>query len=96
MKPPLLQRKKVFAATCLQFLSCLTAADPGTKRRKGAVDIVDDDGILEDIVLTSTSAPSATRREEKTRDINAFFNEVQPVTLRDGTTKRYRICKKCP
>lgn len=72
-------------ATCLQFLSCLTAADPGTKCRKGAVDIVNDDGILEDIVLTSTSAPSATHCEEKTWDINAFFNEVQPIT--------FRVCK---
>jgi hypothetical protein len=81
---------------CLQFVSHLTAIDSGAKRRKGAVDIVDDDGILEDIVITSASAPSATRREEKTRDINAFFDEVQPVTLRDGTTKRYRICKNCP
>ena len=77
-------------------MSRLTAIDSGAKRRKGAVDIVDDDGILEDIVVTSASAPSVTRREEKTRDINAFFDEVQPVTLRDGTTKWYRICKNCP
>ena len=77
-------------------MSHLTAIDSGAKRRKGAVDIVDNDGTLEDIVITSASAPSATRCEEKKCDINAFFDEVQPVTLRNGTTKWYCICKNCP
>jgi hypothetical protein len=48
-------------------------------------------------VVTSTSASSATRRrEDKTRDVNAFFEEAQLVPVGDGSTKRYRICKNCP
>jgi hypothetical protein len=45
----------------------------GAKHHKGASDTVENNGILEDIVLTSTSASAATRCEEKTRDVNAFF-----------------------
>jgi hypothetical protein len=77
-------------------VSHLTPVDSGTKYHKGAVDIVDDDGILEDIVIISTSAPLATCHEGKTHDINALFDEVQPITLHDGTTKWYCICKNCP
>ena len=69
----------------------------GAKHLKGASDTVDDDGILEDIVLTSTSASAATRcREAKTHDVNAFFEEAQLVPVGDGSTKQYRICKNCP
>jgi hypothetical protein len=68
----------------------------GAKHHKGASDTVDNDGILEDIVLISTSTSAATRREEKTCDVNAFFEEAQLVTVGDGSTKRYCICKNCP
>lgn len=76
--------------------SYLTALVSGAKRRKATVDTVDNNDILEDIIITSTSASSKTPREDKTRDINAFFDEAQPVTAADGSTKQYRICKNCP
>ena len=66
----------------------LTSTGSGLKRHKAA-EIVDSDGILVDIALTSASGPSTTRRDEKTRDVNAFFDEPKLMTLGDGSTKLY-------
>jgi hypothetical protein len=95
MKLLLQRRKKVGADASPEDTSyLLISVESGSKRPKGTANTVDDDGILEDIVVTSTSA--ATRREDKTRDVNAFFEEAQLVTIGDGSKKRYRICKNCP
>ena len=72
----------------------LTVIELDPKHHKG-VDTVDKDGILEDIVMTSTSGPSTTCREEKTCDISVSFNDAQLVTLSDGSTKLYCFCKNC-
>jgi hypothetical protein len=69
----------------------------GAKHHKGASDNVDEDGILEDIILTSTSVSAATHRcEAKTCDVDAFFEEAQLFPIGDGSTKRYRMCKNFP
>jgi hypothetical protein len=60
-----------------------------------ATDSVDDSGVLDDIVVTLASGSMATWHEDKTCDVNAFFNEAQLVTLNDGSTKLYCICKNC-
>jgi len=72
----------------------LTSTGSGPKRCKAA-DVIDSDDILIDIAVTSAAKPSTTRRDEKTRDVNAFFDEPKLVTLGDGSTKLYRICKHC-
>jgi hypothetical protein len=90
-----LEEKGYGQVPLLLIPSYLTALVSAAKRHKATVDTVDDDDILEDIVITSTSASSQTPREDKTRDVNAFFDEAQPVTAADGSTKQYRICKNC-
>ena len=90
---PTAKQKK---GTCPRLFagSQLTVIESGPKRRKG-VNTVDEDGVLEDIIVTSTSGPSSTRREEKTRDISVFFNDAQLVTLSNGSMKLYHFGKNC-
>jgi hypothetical protein len=77
---------------------CSLQLVPDTKRPKHASEPepVDADGILVDIDVTEVAVggPKA-RREDASRDINAFFDDPHPVTLSDGRTKSYRNCKKC-
>jgi hypothetical protein len=94
MKSPLQSQRNVREAVSCTDSELITTGS-GAKRRKAA-DSVDDNGVLDDIIVTSASGSMTTRREDKTRDVNAFFDEVQLVTLNGGSTKLYRICKNCP
>jgi hypothetical protein len=96
--PP--RKKKVCGVASFSIWNYLTDCESGTKHRKSTAittdsDGIDDDGIPEDIVVTTTSTSSASHHEDKTCDVNAFFNEAQLFTLQDGSAKCYCICKNC-
>jgi hypothetical protein len=81
-----------------EVMSCtdskLIATGSGAKHRKAA-DSIDNSGVLDDIIVTLASGSTATQCEDKMRDLNAFFDEAQLITLNDGSMKLYRICKNC-
>ena len=89
-------RKKLCGDASFSIWNYLTDCESGTKHRKSTTittdsDGIDNDGILEDIVVMTTSASSASHHEDKTCDVNAFFDEAQLFTLQDGSKKSYRI-----
>jgi hypothetical protein len=57
---------------------------------------VDDDGIYQDISLTSITPAPRERRAGKTHDVDAFFESSVAVEQNDGSVKNLRTCKKCP
>jgi hypothetical protein len=57
---------------------------------------VNDDGIYQDISLTSITPAPRERRANKTRDVDAFFEPSVGVQQNDGSVKNFRTCKKCP
>jgi hypothetical protein len=58
-------------------------------------EVVDDDGIYQDISLTSITPAPRERRAGKTCDIDAFFKSSVAVQQNDGSVKNLRTCKKC-
>jgi hypothetical protein len=56
---------------------------------------VDDDGIYQDISLTSITPAPRERRAGKTRDVDTFFEPSVAVRQNDGSVKNLRTCKKC-
>ena len=60
-----------------------------------ASEAVDDDGIYQDISLTSITPAPREHRAGKTRDVDAFFEPSMAVQQNDGSVKNLRTCKKC-
>jgi hypothetical protein len=87
-------KKRLHAAASFMDAE-LTIIKSGSKCRKG-INIVVEDGVLEDIIVTSVSRSSVTHHEEKTCEVNTFFNDAQLVTLGNSSTKLYHFCKSCP
>jgi len=58
-------------------------------------EVVDDDGIYQDISLTSITPAPRERRVGKTRDVDAFFKSSVAVQQNDGSVKNLCTCKKC-
>jgi hypothetical protein len=56
---------------------------------------VDDDGIYQDISLSSITPAPREPRAGKTRDVDAFFESSVAVQQIDGSVKNLRTCKKC-
>jgi hypothetical protein len=50
-------------------------------------------GLLTDIQVMDIDNPQKDRREQRSHDINNFFEE--PL-IRDTDGKKYRKCKRCP
>ena len=79
-------RKKVCGVASFSIWNYLTDCESGTKRHKSTAittdsDGIDDDGILEDIVVTTTSASSASHREDKTRVCFLVMNKSNLIKL---------------
>ena len=56
---------------------------------------VDDDGIYQDISLTSIIPAPRERRAGKTRDVDAFFEPSVAVQQNVRSVKNLCTCKKC-
>jgi hypothetical protein len=69
---------------------------PSIKMPEEQLSAANDDGIIFwDIELTGISSEPKARREDTSRDIQEFFDDVHTVTDADGKAKEYRNCKIC-
>ena len=58
-------------------------------------EVVDDDGIYQEISLTSITPAPREHRVGKTHDVDAFFKPSVAVQQNDGSVKNLCTCKKC-
>jgi hypothetical protein len=65
------------------------------KRPRYDPDVVDSEGLLEDVDVQSVRN-AGTSREDKSRDIDEFFEAPVERLGKNGVTKKYRKCKTCP
>jgi hypothetical protein len=65
------------------------------KRPRVETDVVDNEGLLKDVDVQSAKA-SGISREDKSRDIDEFFEIAVDRIGTNGVTKKHRMCKKCP
>lgn len=65
------------------------------KRPRFETDIVDSEGLLEDVDVQSTKVIGSSC-EDKSRDIDEFFAAPVDRIGTNGATKKHRLCKLCP